>query len=88
MLYRNRRRAKWIIFTFIILIVVFTLGCSNLGYYAQSVSGGYEVLSKREPISEVLQDPTVSQSVKEKLQAVLEIREAPKLKPEFAKEGK
>lgn len=75
MLYRNRRSIKWIIFTFILLIVIFTLGCSNLGYYAQSVSGGYEVLSKREPIAEVLQDPSVPDSTKDKLQAVLKIRD-------------
>lgn len=75
MLYRNRRRIKWIIFTFILLTVIFTLGCSNLGYYAQSVSGGYEVLSKREPIAEVLQDPSVPVATKDKLQVVLEIRD-------------
>ena len=75
MLYRNRRNIKWITYTFILLTVIFTLGCSNLGYYAQSVSGGYEVLSKREPISEVLQDPSVPDSTKDKLRVVLEIRD-------------
>ncbi|WP_455199848.1 aminopeptidase [Kaarinaea lacus] len=75
MLYRNRRRISWIIIAFIVLIVIFTLGCSNLGYYAQSVSGGYEVLSSREPIAEVLQDPSVQQPIKDKLQVVLEIRD-------------
>lgn len=57
------------------MIVILTLGCSNLGYYAQSVSGGYEVLSKREPIADVLDDPSVPQTIKNKLQVVLEIRD-------------
>lgn len=75
MLYRNRHWINWIIFALILMIVILTLGCSNLGYYAQSVSGGYEVLSKREPIADVLDDPSVPQTIKNKLQVVLEIRD-------------
>ncbi|WP_455207776.1 aminopeptidase [Kaarinaea lacus] len=79
MLYRmrhiNHLRHKLLVSALIFSLVVFTLGCSNLGYYAQSIAGGYEVLSKREPITEVLQDPSVTQDIKDKLQEVLKIRE-------------
>ncbi len=75
MLYRNRRGIRLALISLILTAASITLGCSNIGYYAQSISGGYEVLSRREPIADVLQDPTVPQSVKDKLQVVLEIRE-------------
>ena len=57
------------------IIVLATAGCSNIAYYAQSIAGGYSVLAGREPIDEVLSDPNVSQSVKDKLKSVLEIRD-------------
>jgi len=64
----------WVI-ALLLVVAAATLGCSNLGYYSQSIAGGYEVLSKREPISKVLQEPTVSEAVKEKLKVVLQIRD-------------
>ena len=71
----NRSRIKLLTTAIVFSIAALTLGCSNLGYYAQSIAGGYEVLSKREPVAEVLQDPAVPQEIKDKLQVVLEIRE-------------
>jgi predicted aminopeptidase len=73
--YINHRRIKILVSALLVALVVLIVGCSNLGFYAQSIAGGYEVLSKREPIAEVLQDPAVPQAVKDKLQVVLEIRE-------------
>ena len=58
----------------VIFLVLFLSGCSNLGYYAQSVSGGLGILMNREPISEVLEKPDVTDEVKQKLKAVLKIR--------------
>lgn len=49
-------------------------GCSNLGYYAHSLGGQYEVLSKRRPIDEVIRDPDTEPALREKLHAVLAIR--------------
>lgn len=64
--------------TIAVLISIFALvsaSCSNFSYYAQSIAGGYNVLAGREPIDEVLKDPSVSDSVKDKLRTVLKIRE-------------
>lgn len=79
MLYRmhwtHRRRVKLFVIALIALLAALTLGCSNLGFYAQSVAGGYEILSKRQAVTEVLQDPSVPQEIKAKLRMVLAIRE-------------
>jgi len=58
----------------VLVFVVTAQGCSNLGYYAQSLAGGYDVLAQRQPISEVLQNPDVSQPIKDKLKLVLQVR--------------
>lgn len=80
MLYRKPRIVNAVTITFagtilIVLITLLTQGCSNIGYYAQSVAGGYEVLAKRVPISEVLQEQGTEPSLKDKLRAVLDIRQ-------------
>jgi len=41
--------------------------CSNIPYYWQAMQGELEILHKRRPIAEVLQDPSVSEDVKERL---------------------
>lgn len=64
--------------TIIVLVSIITLvtvSCSNISYYAQSIAGGYNVLAGREPIDEVLANPNVEDSVKDKLQTVLKIRD-------------
>ena len=44
-------------------------------YYAQAVSGQLEVLRKREPIVEVVEDPQLSDETKRRLRMVLEARQ-------------
>lgn len=68
-------RSKSILLAVIIIIAVVTSSCSNISYYAQSIAGGYKVLSGREPIDDVLADPRVEEPVKEKLKAVVRIRD-------------
>jgi len=58
----------------VFLAVVSIQGCSNFGFYAQSIAGGLEVLTHREPITDVLENPDVSQDVKDKLGFVLQAR--------------
>ena len=50
-------------------------GCSNVGYYAQSVSGHLEVMRRAQPIPQVLADPATPDPVKHRLEQVLAIRE-------------
>jgi len=74
-LYRMSYYSKIIFLAVVSVVVLLTASCSTLSYYAQSVAGGYSVLAGREPIDEVLDDPDVSDDVKDKLKSVLKIRE-------------
>ena len=49
-------------------------GCSNLGYYWQSVSGQLGIWQRERPVEEVLADPASAPALKERLARVLEIR--------------
>jgi len=67
--------ATWARLLLVASYLVVCPGCATLGYYAQSVSGQMEVLSKRRPIAEVLEDPAAGQSLKEALRRVRGITE-------------
>jgi predicted aminopeptidase len=56
-----------------VLLVI--TGCNTVGYYAQSVGGQWEVLDKRQPISVLLDNPDTPESLREKLQTILRIRD-------------
>ncbi|MEW5708237.1 MAG: aminopeptidase [Pseudomonadota bacterium] len=58
-----------------VLLAIFLAGCSNVGYYAQSVSGHLEVMRRAQPIPQVLADPATPDPVKHRLERVLTIRE-------------
>jgi predicted aminopeptidase len=48
-------------------------GCATLQYYAQSISGQMDVLSRRRPIQDVIDDPAARESLKASLRSVQEI---------------
>jgi predicted aminopeptidase len=50
-------------------------GCSTIDYYAQSVSGHLNVLSRTQPIPRVVANPATPEPVKERLTQTLAIRE-------------
>jgi len=56
-------------------LLVLLSGCANVGYYAQSISGQLQIWGKERPIDELLQDNGTPPLLKEKLAAVLRIRE-------------
>ncbi|HWN94431.1 MAG TPA: aminopeptidase [Methylomirabilota bacterium] len=56
-------------------LAVFVSGCGTLGYYQQAVSGQYEILARREPISEVIASPNTPPALREKLRLVLDLRQ-------------
>ncbi len=58
----------------VIAALVLLAGCSNLGYYVQSVSGQLDIWRRERPIEEMLKDPAASDSLKRKLATVLDIR--------------
>jgi predicted aminopeptidase len=57
------------------VLLLLLQGCSNVGYYMQSVGGQIEVWRRERPIEKVIQDPATSVELRRKLERVLEIRE-------------
>lgn len=49
--------------------------CGSLGYYAQAVGGGLEIVCKRRPIARLLADPGLESGLRERLRTVLEMRQ-------------
>ena len=56
-------------------MTLFLSGCQSIYYYAQAVDGQLSILMNRQPISELLADPDISEKLKTRLQYVLEVRE-------------
>lgn len=50
------------------------LGCTSVGYYAQSIHGQWDVLVRSQPITDVIRQPDATDTLKRKLTQVLEIR--------------
>ena len=57
---------------FLLVLVLFAGGCSDIAYYWQAGMGQLEILNARQPISEVLEDPDVPEVVKAKLRLVID----------------
>ena len=58
-----------------LLLALPLAGCSNLGYYTQAVIGHLEIISHRDPIAVLLEQPETPKDLKQKLSRVLQIRE-------------
>ena len=62
-----------------IIVVALSLavlaGCTPLGYFLQSARGQLDLLSRREPIDELITDPATEPALRTRLQAVAEMRE-------------
>ncbi len=54
--------------------VALLAGCSTVGYYAQSIGGQWEILSRSREITEVLEDSRNNAFLQKKLNLVLQIR--------------
>ncbi len=59
----------------LLLATLSVAGCSSIEYYAQAVSGQFEVMWLSAPIEERLQSPGTPPSLREKLKRVLVIRD-------------
>ncbi|HET6726291.1 MAG TPA: aminopeptidase [Gammaproteobacteria bacterium] len=58
-----------------IILCAFALtGCATLGYYAQAVSGEIDVLSSREDVRQVINDPATPDTERAKLQFAMRVR--------------
>lgn len=58
----------------VLLLVLGLAGCATLGYYGQSIGGQIEILTKRRPIAELLDDPAVAEELKARLALILRLR--------------
>ena len=56
-------------------VMPFVTGCSNIGYYLQSIDGQMNVLRARQPIAAVIADPATPPSLKTRLGRVTAIRD-------------
>jgi predicted aminopeptidase len=50
-------------------------GCSNVGYYWQSVSGQVGIWRRERPIEEVITDASTPETLRQKLAAIVRIRD-------------
>jgi predicted aminopeptidase len=57
------------------LLALTMAGCSSLGYYVQATRGEWDVLSAARPIDAVLDDPAVSDQLKQRLRLARQMRE-------------
>jgi predicted aminopeptidase len=60
--------------TLALLLAAANTGCAKLGYYTQAIGGQLEILSKRQPIETLLEDPKTDAQLRVQLAAVLAIR--------------
>ncbi len=60
---------------FSLFVLTLLTGCTDLGYYWHTAKGHLEVMGKRVDIADMLEDPVVDSSLKQRLQLVLEIRQ-------------
>ncbi len=56
-------------------LILPSLGCSTLSYYGQSISGQLDLLWKRQPVAELLDDATLAPELKDKLRMALAMRD-------------
>ncbi len=68
-------RARIILLTSALVLLVLLASCSNLGYYGQAAVGQARILIKRKPIARLLADPETPAALREKLRAADAYRE-------------
>lgn len=62
------------LFTILLFSLIFS-GCTQLGYYTQSVRGQLDIWRREKPISDVIDDAAAPAALRERLAQVLAIRE-------------
>lgn len=59
----------------LLLLIVVIGGCASPGYYLHAVSGQVELLNKRRPLEEVLNDPATTPEIRQQLELVRRLRD-------------
>jgi predicted aminopeptidase len=58
-----------------VCVALLMSGCTNLGYYLQSVSGQLDIWRREQAIEDVVRDPATSVPIRDKLARIVEIRD-------------
>ncbi len=58
-----------------LLLLAFVTGCASPGYYLHAISGQIEILNKRRPVEEVLNDPVTAPQTRQQLELVQRLRD-------------
>lgn len=64
---------NWIKILFYALVLFFVSSCAGISYYSQAVQGQLALLTAREPVEKLLDDPTTPESLKRQLEKTREI---------------
>jgi len=59
----------------IVLLVSLLGGCSSLGYYSQVINGHLDLMARREPLQQLVDDPGTTDELRQRLRLVLTILE-------------
>lgn len=59
----------------LLLLLAVVTGCASPGYYLHAVSGQIELLNKRRPVEEVLNDPATTLQIRQQLELVQRLRD-------------
>lgn len=68
-------RARWLLAGLAALVLGLSVGCTQIGYYAQAVQGQTSLLWHARPVEEWLQDPALDPKLRIRLQQAHAIRE-------------
>ncbi len=69
-----RRRPRLLLAAAVLAAAGLAAACSSLGFYAQGVRGGLEILLSREPIEKLLAEPATPAELAERLRLALAVR--------------
>jgi len=70
---QQRRLSRLLALPFLAALM-FTTGCTTVGYYAQAVGGHLSLMSKRQPLEKVLASDATDEEIKRKLQLLKDAR--------------
>ena len=65
------------IYSLVLVFILFILGCascSTIAYYHQSISGHFSLISKREPIADIVNDSAQDEKLIEQLMLAQQLR--------------
>ena len=71
----NRVITKNVVFSGLAFFAVAICGCESMHYYSQAVQGQYQILEKRQPISDILADPESPEFLRQRLAFILKVRQ-------------